>query len=155
MTNYNRNALYLLISIFTILLFTACSGTGGDVAVDKNVRLSQRLQSYITARKHSNLGQLQQLYLKPEQARIGKIIVKECKIVTVVIKDDNLHAETKLENKIQAMGFTFAKVPTTINWVWSNNNWYIEPSVNSGNPFSKKESNPRTSPDGSTKGQHK
>ena len=154
MVKYNRNALYLVLGIFTVLLLTACSGKGGST-VDKNRRLNQRLESYITARKNSNLGKLQQLYLKPEQARIGKIIVKECKIVAVVIKDDNLHAETKIENKIQAMGFTFAKVPMTINWIWSNDDWYVEPSVSSGNPFVKKESNPRTSPDTSLKGQNK
>ncbi len=135
MGKFRRSALYLLMAILTALLFTACNGTGGKVNIDKNERLSQRLESYINARKHPNLSQLQQLYLKPEQARIGKIIVKECTIVAIDINDDGLQAETKLVNKIQAMGFTFDKVPQTINWIWSNNNWYIELSENAGNPF--------------------
>jgi len=135
MGKFRRSSLYLLMAILTALLFTACNGSIGKVNIDKNERLSRRLESYISARKHPNLGQLQQLYLKPEQARIGKIIVKECTIVAIDIKEDGLHAETKLVNKIQAMGFTFDKVSQTINWVWSNNDWYIELLENAGNPF--------------------
>jgi len=152
MSKINRYALYILMSIFILTMFTACGGMGGDVTVDKNVRLSQRLQSYIAARKQANLGQLQQLHLKPEQARLGSIIVKDCKIASVVISDDSLHAVTKLENKIQAMGFSFEKVPTTINWIWSNNDWYIAPSANSGNPFARKKSN--SSAESTKKGQN-
>ncbi len=142
MKKSQRKVIYILLSLLPVLLFAACGGGNGKTAVDKNERLSQRLESYISARKHSNLGQLQNFYLKPEQARIGKIIVKECTVVSIKIKDDGLHAETKLVNKISAMGFTFDKVPQTINWIWSNRDWYIELSENAGNPFARKKSVP-------------
>lgn len=143
MEKSQRTVIYILLSLLPVLLFAACSGGGnGKTVVDKNERLSQRLESYISARKHSNLGQLQNFYLKPEQARVGKIIVKECTVVSITIKDDGLHAETRLVNKISAMGFTFDKVPQAIYWVWSNRDWYIELSENAGNPFARKKSNP-------------
>ncbi len=150
-----RNVIYLLLTILPILLLAACSGSSTKTTVDKNERLSQRLDSYISARKHSNLGQLQQFYLKPEQARIGKIIVKECTVVAIDIKDDGLHAETKLENKISAMGFTFDKVPHTINWIWNNNDWYIELSENAGNPFARGRSTSTSKPKAVTEAQGK
>ncbi len=138
MVKQQKNLIYLVLVMLISLLFTSCNGSNIGATIDKNARLSLRLDSYIDARKHPNLGKLQQLYLIPEQARIGKIIVKKCTIVAINIDDDGLHAETKLENKIQAMGFTFAKVPMTVKWVWNENDWYIEPPENSGNPFTKK-----------------
>ena len=140
MENQKKICTCLLLGILTLLIFSACNGNQSKAVVDKNERISQRLNLYISARKHSNLGQLQQLYLKPEQARVGKIIVKECKVINIKISENGLAAETKLENKIQAMGFTFEKVPLTIKWVWNVDDWYIEIPGNSGNPFVQKKS---------------
>ena len=138
MENQKKICIYLLLGILSLLIFSACNGNQSKAVVDKNEQISQRLDLYISARKHSNLGQLQQLYLKPEQARVGKIIVKECKVVSIKISDNGLAAETKLENKIQAMGFTFDKVPLTIKWVWNVDDWYIDIPGNSSNPFAQK-----------------
>ena len=133
----------IIFSICTVMLaaflFCACNGLGGKSA-DKNVLLKQRLDSYIEARKKNDLGKLRQLYLESQSVKRSNIVIKESTILTIIIADDGLQAETKIENKIQAMGFTFDKIPLLLNWVWEKDNWYIKPSKSVMNPFLKKKS---------------
>ncbi len=131
----------LLMSLLSAFLMAACSGSGGLTMADKNVLLSQRLDSYIIARQKTDIKKMRQIYLEPEKVRATTITVKESTIVSIKIADDGLHAETRLLNKIQVMGFTFAKIPTLINWVWSDNNWFIEMQESSRYPFAKPKSN--------------
>ena len=139
MKMYQKQVTGICSLLLALLLFSACNGLGGNPA-DKNVLLKQRLDSYIEARKKNDLGKLRQLYLEPENVKRGNIIVKESTVVAITIADDGLQAETKIENQIQAMGFTFDKVPLLLEWVWENDNWYIKPSQSAMNPFVKKKS---------------
>ncbi len=136
---YQKRVTWFCVILLGAFLFTACNGLGGK-PVDKNVLLKQRLDSYIEARKKNDFNQLRQLYLEPERVKMGNIVVKESAIVAIKIADDGLQAETKIENKIKVMGFTFSKVPLLLNWVWKTDDWYIKPSASAINSFVKKKS---------------
>jgi len=143
MKMYQKQVASICSLLLALLLFSACNGLGGKPA-DKNVLLEQRLNSYIEARKKNDLGKLRQLYLEPENVKKGNIVVIESTIVAISIADSGLQADTKIENKIQAMGFTFNKVPLLLKWSWKNDNWYIKPSQSAANPFLKKKPSEKT-----------
>jgi len=120
-----------------LLLFVGCSGLGMSTA-DQHALLKQRLDSYIAARKKSDFKQLRQLYLEPEKVHRSTVIIKDSKVVAIEISADGQKAATRLENQIQIMGFTFEKVPNTVNWVWNENNWFIEIKDTSAYPLVQK-----------------
>ncbi len=138
MPRFVKKIIILLPGFIAVLLLSGCAGTGGVSGVDRETLLEQRLESYIEAREHNDAGQLMTLYLKPERARIGNVVVSECGVLTITIAADKLSAETKLTNKIQVMGFTFDKLPTTLNWVWSKGNWFIIVKESDVHPFTGK-----------------
>ena len=128
----------LLPGFIVVLLLSGCAGSARVSGGDRETLLKQRLESYIEARQQNDVGRLMTLYLNPEKVGIGKVVVKECKVTAITIAADGLSAETKLTNKIQAMGFTFDKLITTLNWVWSKGNWYIIIKKRDVNPFTGK-----------------
>ena len=134
MKRHQKKIGWFCVATLIICQLAACNGLGGK-PVDKNVLLKQRLDSYIEARKKNDLNQLRRIYLEPERVKVGNIVVKESVIISIVINDDKLHAQTKIENNIQAMGFTFNNIPMLLDWVWKTDNWYIKPSASAMNPF--------------------
>ena len=145
MKKYQKKAACIcsIMLVLALLILSACSGLGSKPS-DKRVLLKQRLDSYIKARKSNDLSELRRLYLEPENVKRGNIVVKDSTIVAINVAADGLQAETKIENKIQAMGFTFNKVPLLLQWVWEKDNWYIKPSQSAINPFIKKKSSEKT-----------
>lgn len=137
MKEYQKITVWLCFASLLLFQFAGCNGLGVG-QVDKNALLQQRVETYMEARKKSDLSLLRKLYLDPGKVKLGNIVVKESSIVSIEIEDDGLTAKTKIENKIQAMGFTFNKVPLLLNWVWENDNWYIKPSQSASTPFTKK-----------------
>ena len=134
MRYYQSKLIYPLLALLLSLIFSACGGLETQ-KIDKDSRLKQRLESYIDARKQADLAGMQSLYLKPEKAKVGNIVVKESEIVSIKIEEGKERAQTQLKNKIQAMGFTFDKVPMTLKWVWNNNDWFIVVPNSSSSPF--------------------
>ncbi len=137
MKKHQKITAWFCFAMLLLFQLVGCNGLGVN-PVDKNVLLQQRLESYIEARIKSDLVQLSKLYLEPRSAKFGNIVIKESRIVSIEIADNGLTAMTKIENKINAMGFTFNKVPLVLNWVWENHNWYIKPAQSAKTQFMKK-----------------
>jgi len=137
MKKYRKQIACLLSACLVLLLLAACSGLEMSRA-DKNILLKQRLDTYLSARKKLDYKQLRLLYLEPETVHRSTVTVKESRVVALEISADGRRAATKVENKIQIMGFTFDKVPNTINWVWNENNWFIEVKEASAYPLAPK-----------------
>ena len=131
-----KKVLSLLVILLQGILLMACSGLEPRIE-DKSLLLQQRLDAYIVARENSDLVKMQKLYLDPGQARLGNIITQKCEIVSIQIDDGEQRPETKLKNRIKAMGFTFDNVPTTIHWIWHERDWYIDVPEQSPHPFGK------------------
>ena len=127
-----------LVFIVIVLLLNACGGHTLSPA-ERPERLSERTQQFIEARENADVIALQGLYVKPGQARIGSIVYKGSEIIETSITEEGQKAEVKLRNTIQAMGFTFKKVPQTLSWVWHENDWFMVQSKDNKNPFSRKD----------------
>ena len=129
----------LIGSLLVVLLFgslLACRGLETRVE-DKRVRLEQRLQAFLVARKAADIMEMQKFYKNPGQARVGSVVYKESEIVSTEITEDGQKAVTKLKNTIQAMGFSFDKVPQTLHWSWYEEDWFLVIPANSTHPFAK------------------
>ena len=120
----------------------ACGGLETRIE-DRNVRLQQRLDEYLAARKNADIIEMQKFHRIPGQARVGSIIYKNSEIVSSEIKEEGQKAETKLKNTIQAMGFTFKKVPQTLYWVWHDKDWFMVIPESSTHPFGKSKPKPK------------
>lgn len=138
MVQYRKIAVSLLISLLIGGLF-ACSGVETRVE-DKNVRLQQRLEGYLAVRKAADIIEMQKYFRNPGQARVGSVVYKDSDIISLEMTEEGQKAETKLKNTIQAMGFTFDKVPQTLYWIWYEKDWYLVIPVNSTHPFGKTQS---------------
>lgn len=120
-----------------MLIITGCTGVTSK-EVNRQERLSARVESYIKAVKTSDLAGLKSCMQNPEAARIGSVRIRDSRIENLEIDAGKTQATVKLRNDINAMGFQFDNVPQVLNWVWEKNDWFLlEPSTK--NPFKKTE----------------
>ena len=128
--------------LLVILLFVggfSCVGIEKGSNVDRAERLRERVSGFLEARNKSNLEEMRQFYLEPGQARVGNVMIRDGKIVSLEIEEGELKAKVKITASMVAMGFTFKNVPRTQAWIWENGDWYIDPlGAVSGNPFTSK-----------------
>ena len=124
----------LVLFVMMVSLLGACGGFKPTV-VDKQLRLQQRSEGFIGARAQGDVIAMQQYYRNPGMARVGNVLYKSSEIVQLTIKEDGKRAETKLENSLMVMGFTFDKASQTLDWAWHDNDWYLVVAERSANPF--------------------
>ena len=148
MRAYRKIVLGLLCCLILAGL-VACGGLERQ-SENRSVRLQERLEGFIAAREKASFIEMQKFYLDPGEARIGSIKYKKSAIEAVEIKDDGLKAETRIKNTIQAMGFTFADAPQTLNWVWAKKDWYIATTEIVSNPFVRNPAKGAVKPENST-----
>ena len=121
-----------------LIVMASCLGACGGLGiteVDKQLRLKQRSEGFIESRAQGDNIAMQQYYRNPGMARVGNILYRSTKIVQLTITEDGKKAETKLENSIMVMGFTFDNAPQTLKWEWHENDWYLVTTKLPANPF--------------------
>jgi len=123
--------------IAVLLLFFLVSCHSVTVNRDPALRLRERVKAFIEARETANLADLQACYLDPERARIANFTYIKSDIVTMSIDKNAKHAKVELNNSIQVMGFTFKNLSQTLQWKWSENDWFYLASDKTTNPFAK------------------
>ncbi len=135
-------------TLLSCLLLVGLSACGGLEMSSENrvVRLQERLDGFIAAREKANLTEMQKFFKDPGEARIGSIKYKKSEIEAVELKEDDLKAETRIKNTIQAMGFTFEKAPQTLHWVWHEKDWYMVTPESAVNPFARNPGKPGLKP---------
>ena len=124
----------MVLLVVMVSLLGACAGLNPTV-VDKQLRLKQRSEGFIESRAQGDNIAMQQYYRNPGMARGGNIRYRSTKIVQLTITEEGEKAETKLENSIMVMGFTFDNAPQTLKWEWHENDWYLVIAKLPANPF--------------------
>ena len=124
----------LVLLVVMVSWLGACGGLQTTV-LDKQLRLKQRSEGFIGARAQGDVIAMQQYYRNPGMARVGNVLYKSSEIVQLTVKEEGKRAETKLENSLMVMGFTFDKAPQTLNWAWHENDWYLVVAERPANPF--------------------
>ena len=125
---------FLVIGLMVIFSLASCRSIA---PVDPQSRIQERVTGYISARQNSDIVGMQAYYVNPGNVRIGNIRYLESKVTAIDISEDQRKAVSKLENKMQVMGFTFDKTPQTIHWVWHENEWYLDVDAPGKSPFSQ------------------
>ena len=123
--------------VFLVMMVSWLGACGGfqTTVVDKELRLKQRSEGFIESRAKGDNIAMQQYYRNPGMARVGNVLYKSSEIVELTITEEGKRAETKLENSLMVMGFTFDKAPQTLNWEWYENDWYLVVAEQPANPF--------------------
>ncbi len=126
-----------VMAVVLALLICGCQGRQ-TVKIDRKMLLEQRVAGFINDRQARDREALRQYFSSPDEAQIGNINYKNSVIENITFSADENEAEVKLSNDLQAMGFSFKKVPQILKWRWEKENWYLQKQGKNNNPFTHK-----------------